>query len=239
MSCYYIYKGKQYKELYDLYPVLLGEMEAQESVVKVENGKETTVKINTELFPDKRDVVLKVQNRFTVKPIQAIDKKAIIKASVATQFIGFGEGIAGSSTESYRQQAGKFANTGNYSSNDVIFVSIGGKRGNEAIRKAQQDRTIREAIKALEAGATLITDNAAYVESSSYNEGEKRLAANLKAKGYNYSETTVDGNILGVWKKEPIVQEKNSLKDEENSLSLPTEEDSWKEEDNNDTCTPF
>ena len=32
---------------------------------------------------------------------------------------------------------------------------------------------------------------------------------------------------------------KDSLKDEENSLSLPTEEDSWKEEDNNDTCTPF
>ena len=29
------------------------------------------------------------------------------------------------------------------------------------------------------------------------------------------------------------------LKDEENSVSLPTEEDSWKEEDNNDTCTPF
>ena len=95
-------------------------------------------------------------------------------------------------------------NSGNYSSNDVIFVSIGGKRGNEAIRKAQQDRTIREAIKALEAGATLITDNAAYVESSSYNEGEKRLAANLKAKGYVYSEVTVDGHLLGVWNKQAI-----------------------------------
>ena len=116
-------------------------------------------------------------------------------------------------------------NSGNYSSSDVIFVSIGGKRGNEAIRKAQQDKTIKEAIKALEAGATLITDNEAYVESNSYNEGEKRLAANLKAKGYNYSEITVDGNLLGVWKKEPNIQEKNSLKDEENSLSLPTEQD--------------
>ena len=57
MNCYYLYKGKQYQELDDLYPVLLGEMEAQESVVKVENGKETTVKINTELFPDKRSIV--------------------------------------------------------------------------------------------------------------------------------------------------------------------------------------
>ena len=33
-------------------------------------------------------------------------------------------------------------------------------------------------------------------------------------------------------KKNQIVTD--SLKDEENSLSLPTEEDSWKEEDNND-----
>ena len=38
-------------------------------------------------------------------------------------------------------------------------------------------------------------------------------------------------------KKKEIITD--SLKDEENSLSLPTEEDSWKEEDNNDTCTPF
>ena len=31
----------------------------------------------------------------------------------------------------------------------------------------------------------------------------------------------------------------HNVKFEKNSLSLPTEEDSWKEEDNNDTCTPF
>ena len=240
MSCYYIYKEKQYQELDNLYSVLLGEMEKEASVVKVENGKETTVKINTESFPDKRDEVLRLQNLFTVKPIQATDKKAVIKASIATQFIGFGEGIANSSTESYRQQAGKFANTGNYSSNDVIFVSIGGKRGTEQVRKEQQDKTIKEALKAIENGATLITDNKSYVESSTYNEGEKRLAKNLEAKGYIYSEQTIDRQLLGIWNKQSIRDVyKNSLKDEENSLSLPTEEDSWKEEDNNDTCTPF
>ena len=128
------------------------------------------------------------------------------------------------------------------------------------VKKQQQDRTIKEAIKALEAGATLITDNIQYIHYNSktkqqrpinltveefkkedglYNLGEKRLYENLKAKDYNYSEITVDGNLLGVWKKQSVVQERNSLKDEENSLSLPTEEDSWKEEDNNDTCTPF
>ena len=103
-------------------------------------------------------------------------------------------------------QAGQYANTGNYSANDVIFVSIGGKRGNATLRKQQQDKTIKEAIKALETGATLITDNAAYVESNSYNEGEKRLAANLKAKGYHYSEIIVDGNTLGVWSKKNKIE---------------------------------
>lgn len=152
---------------------------------------------------------LKKQNIFTVNPIQAVDKKASVKASVATQYIGFGEGIVNSSTENYRQQAAEYANTGNYSSKDVIFVSIGGRRGNENIRKSQQDKTIKEALKAIEAGATLITDNKSYVESSDYNEGEKRLAKNLEAKGYNYSEQTVDGQILGVWTKEVVTDAKS------------------------------
>jgi len=138
---------------------------------------------------------------FTVIPAQAADKKAIIKASIATQYIGFGEGIVNSSTELYRQQAGQYANTGNYSSNDIIFVSIGGKRGTEQQQKTQQDRTIKEALKAIEAGSTLITDNRDYIKSSTYNTGEKRLYSNLEAKGYNYSEVTIDGQLLGVWTK--------------------------------------
>lgn len=144
---------------------------------------------------------LQKQNIFTVKPIQSADKKAVVKASVANKFIGFGEGIANSSTELYRKQAGEFANVGNYNSNDIVFVSIGGKRGDVTLRKEQQDKTIKEALKAIEAGATLITDNKSYVESSDYNEGEKRLAKNLEAKGYNYSEQIIDGQVLGVWNK--------------------------------------
>ena len=83
------------------------------------------------------------KNIFTVEPIQAADKKAKSKAKIATQYIGFAEGIAGSSTASYAKQAGQFANTGVYSSDDVIFVSIGGKRGSVALQKTQQDRTIK------------------------------------------------------------------------------------------------
>jgi hypothetical protein len=115
----------------------------------------------------------------------------------------------------FKERNSNIVNSGNYSSSDVIFVSIGGKRGSETIRKQQQDRTIKEAIKALEAGATLITDNATYVESNSYNEGEKRLAANLKVKGYNYSEIVIDGHLLGVWNKNTnqITPQLSSLSD--------------------------
>jgi hypothetical protein len=147
------------------------------------------------------------KNLFTVTPQQGVsDKKAKIKASIATKFIGFGEGIVGSngktsSTELYRQQAGQYANTGDYSTDDIIFVSIPGNRGKAEISKREQDRTIKEALRAIENGATLITDNQKYIESSAYNTGEKRLFKNLEAKGYSYSEETVDGELLGVWNK--------------------------------------
>ena len=163
------------------------------------------------------------KNIFSVKPIEGRpDKKATIKSSIATQYIGFAEGIAASSTASYASDAGFFANTGNYGSEDVIFVSIGGKRGGVKVRKEQQDKTIKEAIKAVEAGATIITDNVNYIhynsktkeqrpitlsvkefekENGLYNLGEKRLYENMKAKGYNYSEVTIDGQTLGTWSK--------------------------------------
>jgi len=133
-------------------------------------------------------------------------KEAVIKASIATQFIGFGEGIIGkdgktSSTQLYREQAGSLANTGNYSTNDVIFVSVPGLRGNAEIAKREQDKTIKEAIKAVEAGATILTDNKAYIDSSKYNTGEQRLYKNMESKGYNYSEVTVDGQVIGTWSK--------------------------------------
>jgi len=141
------------------------------------------------------------RNIFTVKPIQAVDKKAISKASIATQYIGFAEGIEGSSTALYAKQAGDVANTGVYNFNDVIFVSVGGKRGTEVIRQKQQDKTIIEAIKALEKGATLLTDNKEYVDNNPYNEGEKKLKSKLESERYNYSEIIVDENKIGVWNK--------------------------------------
>jgi exodeoxyribonuclease-5 len=138
---------------------------------------------------------------FTVEPVQAADKKAQAKAKIATQYIGFAEGIQGSSTGLYAKQAGKFANTGVYGPNDTIFVSIPGKRGSAEAQKKNQDRTIEEAIKAVEAGAKILTDNKAYTDASSYNTGEKRLYDAMQERGYNYSEITVNGQTIGTWTK--------------------------------------
>ena len=147
----------------------------------------------------KEDKVNSNTTHLNITPANSVDKKAAIKGAMANKFIGFADGIFNSSTGKYAQQAGDKANTGNYTSDDVVFVSIPGKRGNEDIRHQQQDRTIAEALKALKAGATLLTDNKAYTENSTYNEGEKRLAKALNDAGAVYSEIQKDNQIIGVW----------------------------------------
>lgn len=147
----------------------------------------------------KGDKVSSNTTRLAITPANSVDKKAAIKGAMANKFIGFADGISNSSTGKYAQQAGDKANTGNYTSDDVVFVSIPGKRGNEDVRHQQQDRTIAEALKALKAGATLLTDNKAYTESSNYNEGEKRLAKALTDAGAVYSEIQKDNQTIGVW----------------------------------------
>lgn len=147
----------------------------------------------------KGDKVSSNTTHLNITPTNSVDKKAAIKGAMANKFIGFAEGIFNSSTGKYAQQAGDKANTGNYTPDDVVFVSIPGKRGNEDARHQQQDRTIAEALKALKAGATLLTDNKVYTENSTYNEGEKRLAKALNNAGAIYSEIQKDNQIIGVW----------------------------------------
>lgn len=147
----------------------------------------------------KEDKVNSNTTHLNITPANSVDKKATIKGAMANKFIGFADGIFNSSTGKYAQQAGDKANTGNYTSDDVVFVSIPGKRGNEDVRHQQQDRTIAEALKALKAGATLLTDNKVYTENSTYNEGEKRLAKALNDAGAVYSEIQKDNQTIGVW----------------------------------------
>lgn len=147
----------------------------------------------------KEDKVNSNTIHLNITPANNVDKKAAIKGAMANKFIGFADGIFNSATGKYAQQAGDKANTGNYTSDDVVFVSIPGKRGNEDVRHQQQDRTITEALKALKAGATLLTDNKAYTENSTYNEGEKRLAKALNDAKAVYSEIQKDNQTIGVW----------------------------------------
>lgn len=150
-----------------------------------------------------RDIDTSKKNLFTIDPLQGRpDKKASTKASIATQYIGFADNIAGSSTASYAKQAGPFANTGKYSSEDVIFVSIGGNRGAPRFRLQSQEKTIREAASAIENGAVILTDNKAYTfdPKNTYNSGERMLFETMTELGHLYSEVVIDGEVIGTWR---------------------------------------
>lgn len=142
--------------------------------------------------------LLEEKNILKVKPSKSVDLKAISKAKLATKYIGFGE--EGSSTALYAKQTGDKANTGSYTPDDVVFVSING--GNDSTTKNElRNKTIEEALVAGKAGATLITDNASYIASKEYNKlGEGRLAQALKDNGFEYGEQVVGKHTVGVWK---------------------------------------
>lgn len=142
--------------------------------------------------------LLEEKNILKVKPSKSVDLKAISKAKLATKYIGFGE--EGSSTALYAKQTGDKANTGSYTPDDVVFVSING--GSDSTTKNElRNKTIEEALVAGKAGATLITDNASYIASKEYNKlGEGRLAQALKDNGFEYGEQVVGKHTVGVWR---------------------------------------
>ncbi|MFW9600941.1 MAG: hypothetical protein ACMV1B_01305 [Prevotella sp.] len=142
--------------------------------------------------------LLEEKNVLKVKPSKSVDLKAISKAKLATKYIGFGE--EGSSTALYAKQVGDKANTGSYTPDDVVFVSINGG-SDSAIRNELRSKTIEEALVAGKTGATLITDNASYIASKEYNKsGEGRLAKALEDNGFEYGEQVVGKHTVGVWR---------------------------------------
>ena len=97
------------------------------------------------------------------------------KADKATKFIG--QGSAQSSTAQYAKDFGESANTGTYTSDDVVFVSAeGNRKGRLPIDKA-------ELRKATKAGATIITDKDTD-RNRPYNVGEREVIAELALEGY-------------------------------------------------------
>jgi hypothetical protein len=119
----------------------------------------------------------------TVQSTNPFFPKDLLKARQANKFIG--RGSAASSTNKYRVAAGDLGNCGVYSAEDVVFISA------EGARRARIEVDFDEIEKAVQARATLVTDNA-YGRSRSYNIGERVVATFLEKNGY------ADQN--GVWR---------------------------------------
>lgn len=111
------------------------------------------------------------------------------KADKATKFIG--TGVKGSSTQQYAEDFGELANSGKYTKDDVVFVSVNGNRTNRV------KPNFAEIDKAIAAEATLITDNQAD-RKREFNIGEREVAEYLLSKGYQETK----GN--GVWQLNTI-----------------------------------
>lgn len=122
--------------------------------------------------------------------------KELFKVERATQFIG--EGVQGSSTQIYDDiyTSENLSNTGNYTENDVIYVSSNGKRKgrvnpvhNERLQGQFQNIDI-----AIAAGSKFIMDTASHLQkTAAYNIGEIQLAKYLASKGYEREDST------GIW----------------------------------------
>jgi hypothetical protein len=104
------------------------------------------------------------------------------KSDRANAFIG--RGSEKSSTAQYAKDWGGLANKGNYSSDDVVFVSVEGNReGRLSFDKAEVD-------KAISAGVTFVVDGT-QDRARDYNVGERELFDYLTEKGYREIEDGV------------------------------------------------
>jgi hypothetical protein len=101
------------------------------------------------------------------------------KSDRATCFIG--RGSARSSTHAYMLAWGALANKGEYTAQDVVFVSVEGNRGGRI------PPNFHEIKKAAIAGVTFITDGQ-YDRNRNYNVGEREIAQFLVTE-CGYRET--------------------------------------------------
>ncbi len=108
--------------------------------------------------------------------------KDLAKARRATQFIG--QGSSASSTAAYARAAAHLANTGSYTSADVVFVSSEGARGGrfDPVGKVPNG-AYRNLDLAIAAGARFVVDRKEDRDRG-YNVGERQVVAYLRSKGY-------------------------------------------------------
>lgn len=116
------------------------------------------------------------------------------KSNKATQFIGIGS--PEQKTYQYAIDWDRRANTGIYHDYDIVYVSIDNNSKNAITIDNPQLTDLLD--RAIEANATIITDNAA-MRDIDKNNGERDLAFYLRDKGY------ADETDEGVWvKQEPV-----------------------------------
>lgn len=127
-----------------------------------------------------------------VAPVKKIDTvKALAKAAISNKYIWFGEW----STGLYRQQIGKaLSNTGTYTKDDVVFVSVNGSPTPQNL-----ESTLAEIKKALSAGATLVMDSKRYLKGSKYNHWEREVHEYLSSLGIRYADFDYNGTTVWVW----------------------------------------
>lgn len=121
---------------------------------------------------------VKATGKFVLPSTGQYTAKDQKKADKATKFIGFGSPT--SSTNKYRLAAieqGVPANSGQYTADDTVFVSAEGNRG------GRKPAPFAEITRAMDAGATIVTDDAAN-RARPYNVGEREVAAHLSRHGY-------------------------------------------------------
>lgn len=125
--------------------------------------------------------------------------KELFKIRQATQFIGTGGGNDSTTQrmENAYAQVG-LANTGNYTSSDLVYVSSNGNRANRyspfvGIPSGLQG-PYQNIDKVVAAGGRIIMDTAQHLANTrSYNIGEADLAVYLANKGYTREDAT------GIW----------------------------------------
>ena len=114
-------------------------------------------------------------------------------------------GSEGSVQSTYKEQAGELANTGEYSSSDVVLISSENNRQNRLPVNES------EVLKAAAEGATIIQDDLGRFNTIGHGGEQEVYSLMSKQEGYQYYSMPIPkkyegkfpGSRIGVWKYEP------------------------------------
>lgn len=115
------------------------------------------------------------------------------KCTLATKFIGRGNGATGEYLRLI-SEAGYPCNCGEYDKDDIVFVSVNGKR------KGRMPLDVNEVMLAIKARASIVADakNRRPEGGNPYNIGEQELADLLREQGYTECISKFHSDI-SVW----------------------------------------